>query len=426
VLVRIRVASPRPRAHRGTRTRILPRIHTPSPSPSPLHAFIHLSVLFKQAIKQSIFINQAIKQSIKPTSCQAAIKQAINQVQFKQSINQSIKFNSIKQSIKNTSININQSSNPFPSMSTTSNSYSYHSDRLSSRRLVELQDSYESFRAWKPLIRSHLNGKNLLELIEPHSPAVSGDSDSGSGSSVSVADSNSKKKKKKESTDASAAAASTQPSADLLKRKREAHAIVFRSLHPSLLQLFEDESEYPFDDPCKLWSSLLSHFQIASLSNKNHLRTQLYQARMKSSESVDSYVARIQQLSRSLKSIDAKWNPDDVEVCFFLLNGLPESFKTIKLLIEHDGELKFNQVVNKLRQFQESESWTAHKQATESESDLDDDFKRTSIRDHDTDEESDGDAVNYLIYRHQDSIASRSQASNHKSHGNKQARANHS
>ena len=212
-------------------------------------------------------------------------------------------------------------------------SSSYLDSDHRSLRQVELCDTIDSFHAWKPFIRAYLSGKNLLDTINPD--VLNEDE---------VKESESKLTGK-----------------EVRKQKNEAHAILFKSMNPSLFQLFEDESVYPLGDPLTLWKGILTHFQMDTLTNKNYLRTQLYQSKMKPHETVDVYVSRIQQLSRSLKSIDTKWQPDDAELNYFILNGLPDSYKPIKLIIENEKNLSKSELIKKLRQYQESELLSSNK-----------------------------------------------------------------
>ena len=243
-------------------------------------------------------------------------------------------------------------------------------------RRIELIDSIESFRAWKTFIRNYLSGKNLLCFIEvkTNNEAASGNQDEAKVDDQAV-----------------------------MKQKNEARSILFKSIHPTLFQLFEDEDEYPLNDPLKLYQGIVAHFEIVSMTNKNHLRTQLYQSKMKPNESVDNYVSRIQQLVRSLKSIDSKWNPNDEDLTYFILNGLSESFKPIKLIIENDNALSMNTIILKLRQYQESESWSSAKHSSSNKN------KHASI-------EEDG-----VSYYNQDSNRN---YSNSKSFGSNQQRIN--
>jgi gag-polypeptide of LTR copia-type len=209
-------------------------------------------------------------------------------------------------------------------MSSYTSSHSIDSDRHHLSRRIELVDSIESFRAWKTFIRNYLSGKNLLGFIDPALRANEELEEEAKGD------------------------ANKNSMSESRKQRNEARSILFKTIHPTLFQLFEDEEVYPLDDPLKLYQGIVAHFEIASMTNKNHLRTQLYQSKMKSQESVDSYVSRIQQLNRSIKSIDAKWNPNDADLSYFILNGLQESFKPIKLIIENDDSLKLSEIISKL------------------------------------------------------------------------------
>ena len=215
-------------------------------------------------------------------------------------------------------------------------------DRESNKESIVLEDTLVSYRIWKPKIKNKLFGKDVLDMVER--------------------DEEEEKKEAEQLKD-------EKLKLYLSERKKsiaKARSIIFSSLNKDLVPLFEDETEYPLLRPDLLWQGIIKHFESQTIVNQFHLRQQLNEIKLKvkENEKIDSYISRLLQLTRELKAADSSFKATDRELLFYILNGLPKSFKQIKLILENDSATNVNTAVLKLKQFQEQEIINLNKEST--------------------------------------------------------------
>ena len=135
----------------------------------------------------------------------------------------------------------------------------------------------------------------------------------------------------------------------------EARCILFSSLSNSLIPLFENEKDFPFNDAKKLWCGIVKHFESGTTAARNNLKEQLFSVRMKQGEKMDSYISRIMQLVRSLEGMHSTVSEEDQ--LFHIFNGLPSSYGSIRLILEtSSNKLTVAQVTLRLREYQEMQA----------------------------------------------------------------------
>jgi hypothetical protein len=126
-----------------------------------------------------------------------------------------------------------------------------------------------------------------------------------------------------------------------------------------LIELLDDAhvrlvtSEVPEGDASGVWKMLLRTYEIVSTASKQQLKNDLYHIVMDGSENVITYKARVLHLVSLLRGM--KENISDEEILFCFFQGLPSSFKIIKVSLENQKSLTLEEVCSRIREFQKRE-----------------------------------------------------------------------
>lgn len=117
---------------------------------------------------------------------------------------------------------------------------------------------------------------------------------------------------------------------DVSKWDREdakAMTIIWLTISDEYLQMISE-----FKSAISMWMSIKDVFQKATLLNRLRARQKFYSVETNDGERVLSYIARVQQLSSDLKSMDVELSEQDVSMT--LLSGLPSRFEHLIVAID--------------------------------------------------------------------------------------------
>ena len=101
------------------------------------------------------------------------------------------------------------------------------------------------------------------------------------------------------------------------------------------------------------WDTLQNIYPANSIARKLQLRRELGSIKMSTSESLNQYFTRGQDIQDQLRAVGH--NVDDTDVAFSLLAGLPPSFDTIITVIENGSEEDLSPVTILPRLIQEEQ-----------------------------------------------------------------------
>jgi hypothetical protein len=104
-------------------------------------------------------------------------------------------------------------------------------------------------------------------------------------------------------------------------------------------------------DAAGVWRALLAHFERKTMATRAHTRRMLHNSKMKEDEQFDMYKARKLTLATQLRGMgDAV---TDSEMIFALMEGLPPSYRGVRLALEVQEVLTLEGLCTHLRDHQE-------------------------------------------------------------------------
>jgi len=132
----------------------------------------------------------------------------------------------------------------------------------------------------------------------------------------------------------------------LVQSSREAYAFLLRVLPDDQLMLVASAGIVE-EDTHAVWSFLKSTHQRTTTATRFHTRSLLQSSRLEKGERIDTYLARIKDLERRLKSMGSKVLED--ELIHAVLKGLPPAWSSVVEAIEGMESVTWKYVVDRLR-----------------------------------------------------------------------------
>ena len=212
-------------------------------------------------------------------------------------------------------------------LSTSSVLSGLSNDAVSSSVLSSLKfnGSANNFAQWKTRMEAYLEDKELLDVVE--NPVLGIDEEAKVEFSSTYTNINGQ---------------------DMIKKSKKAYAIIMMALGDEQLQLVMDVKR---GNAYRVWKKLLEQFERKTQTNKILVRRQLQSVTMKENESVNSYVARINQLVMLLVGIGEKVS--DTEKISVLLNGLPDEYNSVVDSLSTQSNVSYETACNLLRDKEE-------------------------------------------------------------------------
>ena len=163
---------------------------------------------------------------------------------------------------------------------------------------IKFNGDARNFAQWRTRIEAYMEDKELMEVIE--NPVIGIDDE------------------------AKLEFGKTEEDIQVLhKQSKKAYAILMMALGDEQLQLVMDVKR---GNAYRVWKKLTEQFERKTQTNKILVRRQLQSITMKPNESVNAYVARINQLVMLLVGINE--TVSETEKISVLLNGLPDEYNS--------------------------------------------------------------------------------------------------
>lgn len=128
------------------------------------------------------------------------------------------------------------------------------------------------------------------------------------------------------------------------KKSLQAYNILLMSLKPEQLQMVVD---IPRGNAYGVWSALLSRYERKTIASKISIRNELHNLKMKNSEHIDVYIARLKQLVLSLADMGSRMSND--ELIYILFKGLPETYQATIDTLSLKNNLEFEEACTYVR-----------------------------------------------------------------------------
>ena len=128
-----------------------------------------------------------------------------------------------------------------------------------------------------------------------------------------------------------------------IRKSDKARALIILSLHTSQL-----EHVRKLQDPEEIWKKLKDVHEPQGRQHRLYLRRKFFTMKMQEGDSMQDHINKIKALQDKLESMGGNLQEEDVLTV--LLASLPESYETLVISLESQGEITETQVITRLLQ----------------------------------------------------------------------------
>ena len=141
----------------------------------------------------------------------------------------------------------------------------------------------------------------------------------------------------------------TESDDDWKEKQQKAVGIIAQGLEREIRREYIDEQ---YENPKVLWDKIKADRQEVVKLDSNYLRKELYDVKLEELGSVHQYVDRINSLIRDL--VTCGFTVSDEEKYFFVLNGLPSEWNTLKMVLQKTitNQKEWRTLVTQLEQYE--------------------------------------------------------------------------
>ena len=126
------------------------------------------------------------------------------------------------------------------------------------------------------------------------------------------------------------------------------HSLLYNALSPQVCVHVRDVQH---GHPHQLWRKLLSLYERETAASTRERMTQFLQTRMQDNENAETYYTRVLTMAMELRA--RKKDVTEAQVIDVIYAGLPKAFVPIKLVLEQNDALTAQDIIERLRDFEE-------------------------------------------------------------------------
>ena len=126
------------------------------------------------------------------------------------------------------------------------------------------------------------------------------------------------------------------------------HSLLFNALSPQVCVHLRD---VPHGHPYQLWRKLMSLYERETATSTRERMTKFLQMRMQDDENAETYYTRVLTTAMELRA--RKKDITEEQIVDVIYAGLPKTFLPIKLVLEQNDGLSADDIIERLRDFEE-------------------------------------------------------------------------